>query len=353
MVDGLTALCTMLLLATVDAIVRPAALSGAHRTALVHGVRATMLLPSPDDAVVAAGTTASMVVPGVSAAAAPWVALAIVLPTLAVLATVASDARAIGWERAKSRRFLIRWSAPYAARYELPSGGSNLMMAGEGNAEAFGSLQECLALGRQLERTFSRSGSAKGSGTRADSGMNGRGGPPEAEVIVSYDAAGNPTGRTEARPARRASRPATPLSYQIYEVRETAQPASSSDVDAGGGGGGTALVVRGSYPKQVNAQGSTVRTSAESARRTRDPLLADSLGDAWREVFEAYSTELDDEWLRFRQTLMEVGGSRLQVVSPEEAAAAAREADEGEGDDEDDDEDDGRRLVASGPGAGR
>lgn len=300
----------------------------------VARARAAMLEAPPElDAAVAS----AMALPGVSVGAAPWLALAIVLPTLAVLSAVAADARAIGWERASSRRFLIRWRAPYAARYELPTGGSELMAQGEGNAQAFTSLQECMALGRQLERTFSTSGRSK----------RARG---EREVTVAYDADGNPT-MQEAQPEpRRPARPAAgarELSYQIYEVR------------GGGGDGATALVVRGSYPKQVNAQGTVVRPSAEKARGARDPLSEESLGDAWRELFEAYSTELDDEWLRFRESLMEVGGSRLQVVSPEEAEAAggggggggAEEEglDREEGED-DGDEDRGRPVA---PDAGR
>ncbi|KAG8457218.1 hypothetical protein KFE25_010920 [Diacronema lutheri] len=298
--------------------------------ALRRALPSRMLLP--DDAAVAADAAArtaaaaavaapgAMVVPGVSAGAAPWVALGIALPTLAVLRAVAADARAIGWERARPRRFLIRWCAPRAARYELPTGGSALMVAGEGNAEAFSSLQECLALGRQLERTFARAG---GASTRG------------ATVALRFDAAGNPlpaamrgadgAGAGVSGPPRARAPTGPPLSYRIYEVRQAVEGVRAGEGDDSGGT--TALVVRGSFPKAVNARGSHVRASADAARVSRDPLSADSLGDAWREVFESYSTELDDEWLRFRQSLMEVGGSRLRVVR-----------DDGEdGEDEDDD----------------
>ncbi|KAJ1622903.1 hypothetical protein T492DRAFT_1058988, partial [Pavlovales sp. CCMP2436] len=163
------------------------------------------------------------------------------------------------------------------------------MRKGEGNAEAFSSLQECLSVGKQLERTFAkRAGRGGGSGTASN-------------LAITYDKAGNPvqreTGSGGSENAGRRSEPSDSFSYQVYEVT------------------GDALLVRGSYPKQVNAAGVKVRASAESARSTRDPLKQEGLEDSWRELFESYSSEIDDEWLKFRESLFEVGGSRL-VVEP-------------------------------------
>jgi hypothetical protein len=256
----------------------------------------TMLSPSDE------------VFPGLPAAAAPFVALAIVVPTLLVLNQVASDARSIGWERSRRRRFLIRWYAPHAARFESPSGGSSMMVAGEGNSEAFSSLQECLALGKQLERTFGKGGKSRASA------------PADSTLSLRFDADGNPVltesgggGGGGANPVR-----AGPLRYQIYEVTDDS------------------LLVRGSWPKPINAAGVGVRKSAERARKARDPLASDSLGDAWREMFESYADEIDDEWLRFRQSLMTVGGSRLEVERPNDAAPGTADDDADAGDDDDD-----------------
>jgi hypothetical protein len=137
--------------------------------------------------------------------------------------------------------------------------------------------QECIALGRQLEKTL---------GAGAAGGGRGRGGDARAEptVRLTFDADGNPlaapSGETGVeggvRSARRRPPPAsTPLRYQIYEVSNSG-----------------ALRVRGEFPKDINAAGAArVRPSAEAARAKRDPLGGgDALGDAWRELFESYSS---------------------------------------------------------------
>lgn len=221
------------------------------------------------------------VLPGVSAAAFPWVALAIALPTALVLRAVASDARAASWD-VMPKRYLIRWSAPSARRYELPTGGSELMRAGPDNGLALSSKAECVALGRQFEKKF------------------------------------------------------TGITYQIYEVKGG---------EGEEGGAPSALRIVGSYPKPVNAAGTSVRASADAQRSARDPLAEDSLGDSWRELFESYASEIDDEWARFRESLFVVGGSRLQVVRPGEeddgAPGEGRGSDDSDSGADDGDDDDG------------
>lgn len=115
-------------------LARAAGFAGMARTAPIRCDRrlpSAMLMP-PE---------ASDVLPGLSAAAALPALVAVVVPTFLVLRAVAQDAARAAPERARSRRFLIRWSAPRAARWESPAGGSYMMVAGEGNAAAFTSLQ--------------------------------------------------------------------------------------------------------------------------------------------------------------------------------------------------------------------
>mmetsp|Transcript_6615 Transcript_6615/g.17938 ORF Transcript_6615/g.17938 Transcript_6615/m.17938 type:complete len:142 (+) Transcript_6615:1-426(+) len=104
----------------------------------------------------------------------------------------------------------------------------------------------------------------------------------------------------------------TGITYQIFEVTDDS------------------LRVVGSFPKPINAAGVTVRRATEAERTSRDPLAEESLSDAWRNYFESYSSDIDDEWNKFRESLFVVGGSKLKIVRPED-----------EDDEDDDDDEDG------------